>query len=156
MLLHLGNVTIMCMCVCACVCVCVCVHVCVCVCACMCVCACVECCQQMGEGHSGSSVRELSVLDVFKYYPVGQSHSSLASSRSSFCCIFKWSHAACFLLCILCCRRKHHNYHTWLLPSPLARAPYIVLFNLKPLIKDGNLQMHEKEPQEPQNTLQKM
>ena len=44
---------------------------------------------------------------------------------------------------------------TWLLRRPLARAPYVVLFDLKPLIEDGNLQvymytvcMHEKEPQE--------
>ena len=49
---------------------------------------------------------------------------------------------------------------TWLLRRPLARAPYVVLFNLKPLIEDGNLQvcmytvcMHEKEPQEtPEHT----
>ena len=45
-----------------------------------------------------------------------------------------------------------HNFLTWLLCSQLARAPYIVLFDLKPLIEDSNLQVHmyyEKEPQEP-------
>ena len=31
---------------------------------------------------------------------------------------------------------------TWLLRCPLARAPYIVLFDLKPLIEDGNLQVY--------------
>ena len=49
---------------------------------------------------------------------------------------------------------------TWILRRPLARAPYVVLFDLKPLIEDGNLQvymytvcMHEKEPQEtPEHT----
>ena len=41
------------------------------------------------------------------------------------------------------------------LRSPLARAPYVVFFDLKPLLENGNLQvymtvcMHEKEPQEP-------
>ena len=35
-----------------------------------------------------------------------------------------------------------HNYLTWLLRSPLARAPYVVLFDLKPLIEDGNLQVY--------------
>ena len=36
-----------------------------------------------------------------------------------------------------------HNYQnlTWLLRSPLARAPS-VLFDLKPLIEDGNLQVY--------------
>ena len=34
-----------------------------------------------------------------------------------------------------------HNYLTWLLHSPPARAPYVVLFNLKLLIQDGNLQV---------------
>ena len=46
--------------------------------------------------------------------------------------------------------------------QPLARAPYVILFDLKPLIEDGNLQvyictvcMHEKESQEPpEHTLQ--
>ena len=35
-----------------------------------------------------------------------------------------------------------HNYLTWLLRSPLARAPYVVLFNLKLLIEDSNLQVY--------------
>ena len=35
-----------------------------------------------------------------------------------------------------------HNYLTWLLRSPLAKAPYVVLFDLKPLIEDGNLQVY--------------
>ena len=35
-----------------------------------------------------------------------------------------------------------HNYLTWLLRSPLARAPYVVLFDLKPLIEDSNLQVY--------------
>ena len=38
--------------------------------------------------------------------------------------------------------RLMHNNLTWLLCSLLARAPYIVLFNLKPLNEDGNLQVH--------------
>ena len=43
----------------------------------------------------------------------------------------------------------------WLLHSLLARPPYVVLFDLKPLIEDGSfcryictVCMHEKEPQE--------
>ena len=51
------------------------------------------------------------------------------------------------------------NYLVWLLHSPLAKL-YFVLFDLKPLIEDGNLQvymytvcMHKKEPQEsPEHT----
>ena len=38
--------------------------------------------------------------------------------------------------------RLMHNYLTWLLRSPLARALYIVLFDLKPLNEDGNLQVY--------------
>ena len=56
-----------------------------------------------------------------------------------------------------------HNYLSWLLRYPLPRAPYVVLFDLKPLIEDGNLQvyicivcMHEKSLRSPQNTLQSM
>ena len=43
----------------------------------------------------------------------------------------------------------------WLLRSPLARALYVPLFDLKPLIEGGNLQVymtvcvHQKELQEP-------
>ena len=35
-----------------------------------------------------------------------------------------------------------HNYLTRLLRTPLARASYIVLFDLKPLIEDSNLQVY--------------
>ena len=49
-----------------------------------------------------------------------------------------------------------HSCHTWPLRSPLATAPYVALFDLKPLIEDGNLQVYictvcryEEEPQEP-------
>ena len=35
-----------------------------------------------------------------------------------------------------------HNYLTWLLHSPLARAPDVILFDLEPLIEDGNLQVY--------------
>ena len=35
--------------------------------------------------------------------------------------------------------RLMHHHLTWLLCSPLARAPYVVLFDLKPLIEDSNL-----------------
>ena len=38
--------------------------------------------------------------------------------------------------------RLMHNYLTWLLRSPLARAPYIVLFDLKSPNEDGNLQVY--------------
>ena len=34
-----------------------------------------------------------------------------------------------------------HNYLTWLLHSLPARAPYVILFDLKLLIQDGNLQV---------------
>ena len=36
-----------------------------------------------------------------------------------------------------------HKHLTWLLRSPPARAPYVVLFHLKPLIEDGNLQVYK-------------
>ena len=65
---------------------------------------------------------------------VHQSHSSLTSSlyfRLKSACVF------CFAFCT-----ADTNYLTWLLHSPLARSPYIVLFDLKPLIKDGNLQLY--------------
>ena len=35
-----------------------------------------------------------------------------------------------------------HYYLTRLLRNPLARAPYVVLLDLKPLIKDGDLQVY--------------
>ena len=38
--------------------------------------------------------------------------------------------------------RSMHNYLMWLLHSLLSRAPYVVLFDLKPLIEDGNLQVY--------------
>ena len=47
------------------------------------------------------------------------------------------------------------NNLTWLLRSPLAKAPYVALFDLKLLIEDGNLQVYmycvhaRKELQEP-------
>ena len=91
---------------------------------------------------------------------VCQSHSSLACLRDWFCCIFDWSQPA-FLPALF--TQIMHSYLTWLLHSPLARTPYIVLFILKPLIEDGNLQayictvcMHEKNLKSPQNTLQSM
>ena len=70
-----------------------------------------------------------------------QSRSSLAVSRCLFRCIFDWNQPA-FLLRILCYWRKLHNYLTWLLRSPQARAPYIVLFDLKQLIEDSILQVY--------------
>jgi len=50
-----------------------------------------------------------------------------------------------------------HNYLTLLLCSPLARASYVVLFNLKPLIEDGNLlcACAKKSLRSPQNTIRK-
>ena len=65
---------------------------------------------------------------------VHQSHSSLVSSlyfRLKSACIF------CFVFFT-----ADANYLTWLLHSPLARSPHIVLFDLKPLIEDGNLQLY--------------
>ena len=63
-----------------------------------------------------------------------------------------------FGLC-LCCWCNAHLSHvtlfTWLLRSPLARAPYVVLFDLKPLanrrwqLADMYVCMHKKEPQKP-------
>ena len=49
--------------------------------------------------------------------------------------------SACFALMLL--GRKLHCtfYLAYQLRSPLARAPYVVLFDLKPLNKDGNLQV---------------
>ena len=35
-----------------------------------------------------------------------------------------------------------HNFLTWLLRSRLARALYVILFYLKPLIEDANLQVY--------------
>ena len=45
-----------------------------------------------------------------------------------------------------------HNYLYVATAQPLARAPYVTLFDLKLLIEEGNLQvcmycMHERSPQ---------
>ena len=58
---------------------------------------------------------------------VHQSLSSLASLRGWFHCLFdEFSLLFCFMLLT----QIMHNYVTWLLRSPLARALYIILFNL--------------------------
>ena len=78
---------------------------------------------------------------------IRQSHSSLAPLRCWFRCIFDSE------VSLLICRLRFmplpqimRNYHlTWLLRSPLAnyKAPYVVLFDLRPLIEDGNLQVYK-------------
>ena len=55
---------------------------------------------------------------------------------------FRQKSACSFALRFMLLTQIMHNYLTWLLRSPLARAPYVVLLDLKPLIKDGNLQVY--------------
>ena len=45
------------------------------------------------------------------------------------------------LFCFAFYAADRNNYLTWLLCSPLVSALYIVLFDLKPLIEDSNLQV---------------
>ena len=76
--------------------------------------------------------------------------SSVASLRDSFRCIFDWSQPT-FLLRVLCCWRRLQITLTWLLRS-LARAPYVVLFDLLKIATCRyicTVCMHDEEPQEP-------
>ena len=83
---------------------------------------------------------------------------SPASLRDLFRRTVDFESAYFFGLC-LCCWCNAHLSHvtlfTWLLRSPLARAPYVVLFDLKPLanrrwqLADMYVCMHKKEPQKP-------
>ena len=50
--------------------------------------------------------------------------------------------ACSFALRFMLLTQIMHNYLTWLLRSPLPRAPYVILFGHKPLIEDGNLQVY--------------
>ena len=79
---------------------------------------------------------------------IRQSHSSLASVGFTV-----FSTEVSLLFCFVFYAA---DALTWLLCSPLARTPYIVLFDLKLLIQDGNMQVYmyyEKEPQElPEHT----
>ena len=51
---------------------------------------------------------------------------------------FRLKSACCFALRFMLLTQIMRNYLTWLLRSPLARAPYVVLFDPKPLIEDGS------------------
>ena len=97
--------------------------------------------------------------------------NKIRSSVTFQSCFFKvlvslyfWLKTVCsFALRFILLTQIMHNYRTWLLRSPLATAPYVVLFDLKPLIKDGNLQVYmycvhtqKKSLRSPQNTLQSM
>ena len=89
-----------------------------------------------GGGNRGSLSQAPSVnsAGLVQITSVHQSHSSLVSSlyfRLKSACIF------CFVFFT-----ADANYLTWLLHSPLARSPHIVLLDLKPLIEDGNLQLY--------------
>ena len=67
---------------------------------------------------------------------VRQSHSNLASGVGF--AVFSTEDSLLFCFAFYA---ANTNNLTWLLRSPLARAPYVVLFDLKPLIEDGNLQV---------------
>ena len=55
---------------------------------------------------------------------------------------FRVKSACSFALCFMLLKQIMHNYLRWLLHSLLAKAPYIALFDLKPLIEDSNLQVY--------------
>ena len=87
-----------------------------------------------GNRGSLSQAPSVNSAGVVQIKSVHQPHSSLVSSlyfRLKSACTF------CFVFFT-----ADANYLTWLLHSPLARSPHIVLFDLKPLIKDGNLQLY--------------
>ena len=76
-------------------------------------------------------------------HPVHYSHPSLASLRDLFCCIVGFKSGCFFVLHLRCwCKLKKCTlYLTWLLCSRWLGPPYVVLFDLKPLNEDGNLQV---------------
>ena len=71
-------------------------------------------------------------------------HLSVTLQSSSFKGLvsvhFRLKTACSFALHFMLLTQIIHYYLTWLLRSPLARALYVALFDLKPLIKDGNVQ----------------
>ena len=75
---------------------------------------------------------------------------------------FRLKSACSFALCFMLLTQIMHDYLTLLLRSSLARALYVVLFDLKPLIGDVNLKVYmycactKKSLRSPQNTLQSM
>ena len=104
-------------------------------------------CRRQGRGNRGSLPRAPSVrgapnsAGLVRIRCVRQSHSSLAF-QGLVSLYFRMKSASSFDLCFMLLTQIMHNYLTLLLHSPLARAPYMVLFNLKPLIEDGNLQVY--------------
>ena len=87
-------------------------------------------------------------------FPVHRAHHSLPALRGSFrgVVVSKSACFFCFTLTLLTQTSNSSSYMTSV--QPLARDPYVVLFDLKPLNKDSNRQvfmycMREKEPQKP-------
>ena len=72
---------------------------------------------------------------------VRQSHSSLDSFKGLVFLYFRLKSSCSFALRFMLLAQRMHNHLMWLLRSPLARALYIVFFDLKPLIEDSNLQI---------------
>ena len=72
---------------------------------------------------------------------------SSVTFKSSFCkglvlLYFRPKSACSFALHFMLLMQIMHNYLAWLLRRLLARTPYVVLSDLKPLIEDGNLQVY--------------
>ena len=77
------------------------------------------------------------VPDLFKWDPFV---SHIPVFIKGLVLLYFWLKSACsFALRFMLLTQITHNYLMWLLHSPLARAPYVVLFDLKLLIEDGNL-----------------
>ena len=73
----------------------------------------------------------------------GSSVTFQSSFFKGFVSLYFQLKSACFFASsVMLLTQTMHNYLMWLLCSVLARAPHIVFFNLKLLIKDGNLQVY--------------
>ena len=118
-----------------------------------------QCHQQGGGGNRGSLPRIPSVRGPPNSAGLVQdqfvSHIPVYFFKGLVSLYFRVKSACSFALCFMLLKQIMHNYLRWLLHSPLAKAPYVALFDLKPLIEDGNLQVYmycvhaRKELQEP-------
>ena len=93
-------------------------------------------------GQQGSLPRTPSVRGPPNSAGLVQRSSVTSQSKGLVSLYFRLKSACFFALRFMLLAQIMHNYLTWLLRSPLARAPYVVLFDLKPLIEDGNLQVY--------------
>ena len=106
-------------------------------CVCVCVCVCVQYCQQ-GRRDSlpkAPSIRGPPNVAGLVQIISGLSVTFQSSFFKGFVSLYFQLKPACFFALRFMLQMQTI---TWLLRSPLAWAPYVILFNLKPIIKDGN------------------